>query len=97
LGTGINTGTSFLFLVIILIKDSYPWKSYADFDIYSRDPPLKEDSNIGNKADSYVWSTIDCGGMKFLCPRNDYNILRSPKIWSDCYFRASYCPVKSHF
>jgi hypothetical protein len=23
--------------------------------------------------------------------------LRSPKIWSDCYFRASYCPVKSHF
>lgn len=48
------------------MKPNSPLKSSADFEIYNNDPPLKDDSIIGSKADSNVCSTISFGGSNIL-------------------------------
>ena len=45
-------GTRDFFFVNALMKLSSPLNNSADLDIYSKEPPLREDSRIGSRADS---------------------------------------------
>ena len=49
-------------MVNTFTKLNYPLNSYADFDIYSNEPPRNDDYKIGNNEDSYDWSIIYLGG-----------------------------------
>lgn len=93
----IKIGTKHFFLVKALMKLNYPLNSSADLEISNKDPPLNEDSMIGNNADSNVSSTIYFGGSNILWSKNFSNIFKNSKIWLESSLRDYYWPVTSHF